>query len=183
MGENISFRHQTHLWIVVESLAGAAWKGWKGLEAVIVKQTKSNGFVSETQNVENIYKMSGGSGKAMLQNLVCPVFTSLRSSVQPSTGSARGFFGPPGKWDPFSEVTIFERTAPSMEKVWSRGPSPRQVFTNIAKSSPAMGGPTSLICLSGILVCPFSETTHELDMSLQNTEGTKMLNGMEDHQQ
>ena len=33
--------------------------------------------------------MSGGRGKTMLQNLVHPVFASLRSSVQPSTVSGR----------------------------------------------------------------------------------------------
>ena len=61
------------------------------------------------------------------RRLLYPVAGSLRSTFC-NQSSARGFFGPPGKWDPFSDISTaireIERNTARMErdmdKFWSR---------------------------------------------------------------
>ena len=78
-------------------------------------------------------------------SMTYPTFVSLRSSATPST--ARGFFGPPGRWDPFSDMTTaireIERNTARMErdmdKFWTRSGMDR-LMPSFSKFIPVSGG-------------------------------------------
>jgi len=83
------------------------------------------------------------ASKKLLSTFQFPRFASLRSTTQ------RGFFGPPGRWDPFSDMTTaireIERNTARMErdidKFWARSGMDKLVpnFTKFGPLSAASG--------------------------------------------
>jgi len=77
------------------------------------------------------------ASKKLLSTFYYPGFASLRSTTR------RGFFGPPGRWDPFSDMTTaireIERNTARMErdmdKFWTRSGMDK-LMPNFTKFSP-----------------------------------------------
>jgi len=84
------------------------------------------------------------ASKKLFQLSQYPAMSSLRGGfLNTGSSSARGFFGPPGKWDPFSDMTSaireIERTTARMErdmdKFWTRSGMDR-FLPSFSKLSP-----------------------------------------------